>query len=329
MPRILYKSVPFSKDDVTLALESGVDGLVVPAEHMGDVASLARCLVLDAADMADIDLGTKEDEEQAKACIHRGQAVLLAHGWEIIPVENLLACEEGAGKAGLVALEVRSADEAALAWGILERGVETVVVTAAGLSALKAVVGRVRNERHAVQLHEAVITEVTPVGLGHRVCVDTLTLLRSGQGMLVGNSAAFMFLINAETEPNEFVAPRPFRVNAGAVHAYAMLPGDTTRYLEELRTGTEVLIVDAEGNTEIAVAGRLKVERRPMLLIRARCGAEEGTVFLQNAETIRLVQPGGATASVVELAAGDRILCRLDKAGRHFGMRISEDIAEQ
>jgi 3-dehydroquinate synthase II len=76
------------------------------------------------------------------------------------------------------------------------------------------------------------------------------------------------------------------------------------------------------------VAGRIKVERRPMLLIRAKAGDKEGAVFLQNAETIRLVSSDGEAKSVVELAPGDKILCRLDEAGRHFGMRIKEAISE-
>ena len=29
------------------------------------------------------------------------------------------------------------------------------------------------------------------------------------------------------------------------------------------------------------------------------------------------------------LKAGDKVLCRLDEAGRHFGMRIKEDIQEK
>jgi 3-dehydroquinate synthase II len=147
--------------------------------------------------------------------------------------------------------------------------------------------------------------------------------------MLTGNSAAFTFLVNAETEPNEYVASRPFRINAGAVHAYALMPGDRTAYLEELRPGGEVLIADHEGACQTAVVGRIKVERRPMLLVRARAGDAEGAVFLQNAETIRLVRPGGKPASVVGLAPGDTILCRLDEAGRHFGMRIKETIREE
>ena len=34
MPDIYFKSVPFSKEDVTLALESGVDGIITEAEHL-------------------------------------------------------------------------------------------------------------------------------------------------------------------------------------------------------------------------------------------------------------------------------------------------------
>ena len=42
MPDIYFKSVPFSKEDVTLALESGVDGIITEAEHVEGVRSLAR-----------------------------------------------------------------------------------------------------------------------------------------------------------------------------------------------------------------------------------------------------------------------------------------------
>ena len=31
----------------------------------------------------------------------------------------------------------------------------------------------------------------------------------------------------------------------------------------------------------------------------------------------------------MELKPGDKVLCRLDEAGRHFGMRIKEDIQEK
>jgi 3-dehydroquinate synthase II len=179
-----------------------------------------------------------------------------------------------------------------------------------------------------MELETASITSVTSAGLGHRVCVDTMSILKTGQGMLVGNSSAFTFLINAETESNPYVAPRPFRINAGAVHAYAVMPGDRTTYLDELKTGSEVLIVGADGSTTLATVGRCKVEIRPMLLIEAECGDRKGTLFLQNAETIRMVRADGQPVSVVDLKAGDKVLCRTDQAGRHFGMRITEEISE-
>jgi 3-dehydroquinate synthase II len=322
MRTILFKSVPFDKVLVTLALESGVDGVIVPRAQVESVAALARCRVLADEDVATVALSAKADEEDAAARLARGETVVLARGWEIIPVENLLAQSDD------VAVEVADLAEARLAAGILERGVATVVVLPEGAGELKSIVADLKLSQGGIDLVPGVVTAVENVGLGHRVCVDTMSMLRRGQGMLVGNSSAFTFLVHAETEHNEYVAARPFRVNAGAVHAYAQMPGDRTTYLEELRAGDEVLIVGADGSTTVATVGRLKVEARPMLLVRAKVGDVEGAVFLQNAETIRLTRPDGAPVSVVTLKEGDQILCRTDCAGRHFGMRIKEDIKE-
>lgn len=322
MRSIFFRSIPFRKEDVTLALESGVDGVIVPGEQVESVAALARCRVLSPEDMPAVALHAKEDEEIVLARLKAGEDVVLARGWEIIPVENLLAQSDN------VAVEAASLDEARLAAGILERGVQTVVVLPEGLGDLKRIVAELKISQGRLALQTAVITKVQPVGLGHRVCVDTLSLLQRGQGMLVGNSSAFTFLVHAETEHNEYVAARPFRINAGAVHAYAQLPGDRTSYLAELRAGQDVLIVGADGATSLASVGRVKVEVRPMLLVEARVGETVGAVFLQNAETIRLTAPDGTPVSVVNLREGDEVLCRTDQAGRHFGMRISEDIRE-
>ncbi len=326
MVAVWFKSVPMSKEDITLALESGVDGLIVPAKDVQSVASLARCTVVSAEDMPSKLLQKKEDEEAFVAGLHKGKKWVLAAGWEIIPVENILAqCSE-------VAAEARNLDEARLAAGVLERGVSAVVLLPEAVGEMKAIIKELKLSQGKVDLQEAVITKVQSVGLGHRVCVDTLSLLQKGQGMLVGNSSAFTFLVHGETEHNEYVAARPFRVNAGAVHAYAQLPQDKTTYLGELRSGEEVLIVHADGSSSLAAVGRVKIEVRPMLLVEAKissaAGDVVGTVFLQNAETIRLTQPGGEPISVVNLKAGDTILCHLDAAGRHFGMRISEEIQE-
>ena len=330
MRTLYFRSVPFVKEDVTLALESGVDGVLVEEERVASVAALALCDARADSSMSVIRLDAKADEEEVARRLAAGEDVVLARGWEIIPVENLLAHPDRR-VSDRVAVEVGSLDEARLAAGILERGVATLVLTPEALPDLKAIVAEVKTAQGAMSLVPARITAVRPVGLGHRVCVDTLSVLKRGQGMLVGNSSAFTFLVHAETERNEYVAARPFRVNAGGVHAYALMPGDRTRYLEELRSGDEVLVVEADGTTSLAVIGLVKVEVRPMLYVEAdlRPSGESGGMFLQNAETIRLVRPDGSPVSVVELKPGDEVLCHVDQAGRHFGMRIAEAIQEQ
>ncbi|MDR0816622.1 MAG: 3-dehydroquinate synthase II family protein [Desulfovibrio sp.] len=326
MPQIYFRCVPYNKNQVTLALESGVDGLIVPAVAVEQTAVLARCTVWAAEETTLLALKSKSDEENALALMSKGERVILARGWEVIPVENMLA------QSDQVFAEAGSLNEARLASGILERGVSGVVVLPEAEADLKEIVAACKLFQGKEELRPCVITGVTPVGLGHRVCADTLSLLRHGEGMLTGNSSAFTFLVHAETEHNEYVAARPFRVNAGAVHAYIRLPGDKTTYLGELVAGQEILIVNARGETRLATVGRVKIEVRPMLLIEARAEAEDGIrtggVFLQNAETIRLTAPDGTPVSVVSLKEGDVVLCHTDAAGRHFGMRVREDIQE-
>ncbi len=322
MKNVIFSGIPFDKGEITLALESGVDAIIVEAEHVASVQALSKTPVLAAEDQPYVLLDSKADEEEAVRLLAQGRNVILKEGWEIIPVENILAQTEN------LAVEAASLDRARLAAGILERGVKTVVVLPSAICDLKTIVRELKLSQGTMELETATITAVTSAGLGHRVCVDTMSLMKSGQGMLVGNSSAFTFLVNAETESNPYVAPRPFRINAGAVHAYAAMPGDKTTYLDELKTGTEVLIVGADGATTLATVGRCKVEIRPMLLIEAECAGRKGTLFLQNAETIRMVRADGRPVSVVDLQIGDKVLCRTDQAGRHFGMRITEDIKE-
>lgn len=319
--------MPFEKNLVTLALESGVDGVIVPSEKTALVGGLARCEVLAQEDAPMVALESKSDEEAVLSRMRNGEKVILARGWEVIPVENLLAQSDG------VLAEVDSVENARLASGILERGVAGIVVPVDCAGDLKEIVAQCKTAQKCEKLIPARITAIRPTGLGHRVCLDTLSILHRGQGMLVGNSSAFTFLVHAETEHNEYVASRPFRVNAGAVHAYIRLPHDKTSYLGELKAGQETLVVDANGESSIAILGRVKIEIRPMLLIEAEVEIENGqkrtgAIFLQNAETIRLTAPDGTPVSVVALKPGDEVLCRLDEAGRHFGMRVKEEIKE-
>ncbi len=322
MSKVIYKAVPYNKGLVTQALEAGVDAIITEASAVDTVAALARVEVLSQDDIELVCLQSSADEEEAIRLLQAGRNVVLSQGWEVIPVENILAQSDN------LAVEVGNLDEARLAAGILERGVSAVVVLPQALGELPAIFAAMRSPSTSLPLVKAKVKDVRPAGLGHRVCVDTLSVLKRGQGMLVGDSSSFTFLVHAETEHNEYVASRPFRVNAGGVHAYAMLPADRTSYLQEINAGDEVLIVDWQGNLSTATVGRAKVEVRPMLQVIAVVDGKEGSIFLQNAETIRLVRPDGSPVSVVQVKAGDEVLVHLDNAGRHFGMRIEETIEE-
>ena len=176
------------------------------------------------------------------------------------------------------------------------------------------------------ELKTAKVLDIQEVGDGERVCVDTASMLHKGEGMLIGSRANFMFLVHNESVGSSFTSPRPFRVNAGAVHCYTLSPDGTTKYLSELETGSEVLILNSKGKARRAAIGRCKIERRPMLMIKAKVGDEVGGIIAQDAETIRFVKSNGQLVSVTHLKKGDSVLAFAKSAtGRHFGMEVSDE----
>jgi 3-dehydroquinate synthase II len=165
--------------------------------------------------------------------------------------------------------------------------------------------------------------------MGDRVCVDTCTHMKVGEGILVGNTSDAMFLVHSESVENPYVETRAFRVNAGALHAYSLLPDFKTKYLSELKVSDEVLIVNHMGETKPAIVGRTKIESRPLILVEAEGEGRRVSLILQNAETIRLTKPDGKPASVVKLEEGAEVLAYIGEPGRHFGIKIEEKIIER
>ena len=184
------------------------------------------------------------------------------------------------------------------------------------------------NESPKENLSEVTVVSIRPVEMGDRVCIDTCSMMSPGEGMLIGSYSNCLFLIQSESEDNGYVASRPFRVNAGAVHSYMEVPGGGTRYLSEIKGGDPVLLCDENGNTRVASVGRCKVEKRPLLMVTATDGKKEYTVMLQNAETIKMVGSKGSV-SVTKLKSGDKVLAKIETGGRHFGMAIEETISEK
>jgi len=266
----------------------------------------------------------REDEARVAASAPGAAWVVFPREREIIPLENLVAW----GRDVLVV--ATTPQDVALYRGVLERGVYGLVLSAQDPAGMRVLGESARVRTEEAPLVAARVGEVVPLGMGDRVCVDTCTWIDGNRGMLVGNGSAGLFLVCAENAPNPYVLPRPFRVNAGAVHSYCRVPGGRTAYLSELAAGSGVLLVDDAGKGEVACVGRVKVERRPLVLVRAVSpSGGEHSVVLQNAETIRLVGPAGGTRSISRLAPGDEVLLSEGTPGRHFGVAVEETIREK
>jgi len=247
--------------------------------------------------------------------------------WKVIPLENLIA--ELQRYDVKIIFGVKSAEEARLAFQTLETGADGVLLDSGNPQEIKDTIQAARElGNESTELESAVVTRVEPLGMGDRVCVDTCNLMQKGEGMLIGSQASGMFLVNSESDDSPYVAARPFRVNAGAVHSYIKI-GDKTRYLSELQTGDAVTIVDSKGKQREGIVGRVKIESRPLMLIEARAGGRTLSAILQNAETIKLVGKDGNPISVAKLKKGDEVLVCLEEGARHFGKKIEETIIEK
>ena len=330
MKEVWVNADPWSKDLVTAALEAGADAVVVPADKVSAVKELGIIKTVSSngdlkleEDVVFVEIRSAEDEERIVKLSRDKKVVVRTTDWSIIPLENLVARTEN------ILVEVETGEEAEIAAGILEKGVDGIIVTAKSPARIKEIVYSMRSRRKQKDLTTFTVESITPVGMGDRVCVDTCTLMKPGEGALVGNSSQALFLVHSESIENPYVSPRPFRINAGPVHAYIMGGGGRTRYLSELTSGDEIVGVDYEGRSFPLIVGRVKIEKRPLLLIKAMGPNGSATTIAQNAETIRFVGVGGEAVSVVQLKPGDQVLGYVEEAGRHFGHKIKETITER
>jgi len=328
--RVWVRLQPWDKQLAIAALESGADAVVLSE---GDSAKMKELGALPTVapdgdikpdqDVVWTEIRDKADEEAAATSHLDKTVVLRTTDWTVIPLENLVA-----RRSGLMA-EVTGAEQAKLVTEVLERGVDGVVLDTRSAEEIRTTVALVHAVSPKLDLTPAVVTALRPLGMGDRSCIDTCTTMSPGEGMLIGNSGQAFFLIHSESLETPYVAARPFRVNAGAVHAYLLLPAEKTKYLSELKAGDEVLLVRHDGATSVGYVGRNKIERRPLLLVEAEAQGKTISVILQNAETIRLTSPEGNALSVASLKPGDTVLAYLESGGRHFGMAVAETIEER
>lgn len=323
------------KKVVTTALEAGLVDIVVRQEDQ-ELLRLGRFdaiivrgkeLYIDDRKVGEIvEINRPDDQKIASALKNKLEFLLIAaNDWKVIPLENLIA--EFQGSSTQIIAGARSPEESKLFAETLEVGVDGIAIEPKDASQI--VKFKERSEPTVeIDLTPVKISRIAPLGVGDRVCIDTCSLLRIGEGMLVGSQSNCLFLIHSESLESNYVAARPFRVNAGPVHAYVLCADGRTKYLSEVKAGDALLAVDDGGRARPVVTGRAKVEVRPLLIIEVATPDREHSIILQNAETIRLCTPEGAV-SVSDLKVGQEVLVKLEKGGRHFGHAITETICER
>ncbi|UCE73823.1 MAG: 3-dehydroquinate synthase II [Methanomassiliicoccales archaeon] len=325
------------KNIVTCALENNFIDIIVREDDKETFEKLGKfnaILVKDGKIRVDgregefISIEGKEDEEKALSLAEKTDYVYVStKNWMVIPVENLIAAYQNSNTKLLV--EVKDSDDMRLFFETLEVGVDGVVLNSTdkqNIFDLRKLADELMI--NTLELVSARITKIKSLGTGDRVCVDTCSILNVGEGMLIGSQSNGLFLVHSESVESEYVDTRPFRVNAGPVHSYILASSDKTRYLSDLKAGDEILAVNRKGSTRSVILGRVKVEKRPLILVEARYENKSFNIILQNAETIRLVSEG-KPKSIVDLKEGDSILIWIDDKGRHFGMKVDESIIEK
>ena len=289
-----------------------------------------------ASDVAEVALDDHRGQDEALSLIGAVPWILIrCSDWNMIPLENIVAAASGSGTKVASAI-TREIDLNGAAFS-LQHGVDAVLLppeegNESFWSAARDLTSETIQPTDTVEgprLVSAAILSAESAGVGERVCVDLIERLSPGEGLAIGSSASSLCLVHGETIPSEYVPSRPFRVNAGAIHAYVLMADGSTRYLSELQSGDEVAVLSSDGSKRGAVIGRLKVERRPFIMLRFSTPMSEGQIMLQQAETVRLISTSGEAFSVTQIEEGMEILVLNETSMRHIGQAVPGEVAER
>lgn len=333
MKRFWVDVRPFDKIKTVVAIESGAEAVLITkglkknVKEIGEIKTIAEDGDLKLnKDVMLIEITSVRDYPKILCWLRKGKMTIIkTKRLEILPLENLIA--QNPNPKNLI-IQVKNHKEAKTAINILEKGAGGIILTTDNLVEIKKT-GEVMKMVEKIKLVKVKITTKLPLGLGDRAMIDTCTIMKRGQGMLAGNTSSGMLLVQADCIENKYTGKRAFKVNAGAIHAYIKLPMNKTKYLSELKIGQSVLVVDYKGNTQEAIIGRVKIERRPLLLVEGEYKKQKLSHILQNVETIHLIRPDGTSVDIGKLKVGDYILAYVEEPGRHFGMKVKETIIEK
>jgi len=245
-----------------------------------------------------------------------------------IPLEIVIAAADRS--AGTLVCQADSIEDAQIIVDVLEKGSDGVLLAPRDSNDVFDLVRMLQAKTPVLTLDKLTVESTQSCGLGDRVCIDTCSHFEEDEGMLVGSYSHGFILCCSETHPLPYMPTRPFRINAGALHSYVLGDDNRTNYLSELKAGSPVLAVGADGRTRRIAVGRIKLESRPLLSITAV--AEDGTrvnLIVQNDWHVRVLGPGGSVLNVTELKPGDQVLGHLATDKRHVGWPVGEFCVEK
>jgi 3-amino-4-hydroxybenzoic acid synthase len=245
-----------------------------------------------------------------------------------IPLEIVIAAADKS--PGRLICEAGDLEEAGIIVDVLEKGSDGLLLAPKDANDIFGLNALLQSSTQDLELSTLTVESIEHNGLGDRVCVDTCTHFEKDEGILVGSYAHGFVLCVSETHPLPYMPTRPFRVNAGALHSYVMGADNRTNYLSELKAGSTVLGVTADGRTRRIVVGRVKLESRPLLTVRAK--SEEGvevSLTLQDDWHVRVLGPGATVLNCTELKPGDKLLGYIATDKRHVGWPVGEFCIEK
>lgn len=221
-------------------------------------------------------------------------------------------------------------DDGVIALSVLELGSDGVVVTFSNMTEFDAFFRKLDARKGSkFDIEVGTIVRTTHLGPGFRACIDTTHLFEPNEGILVGSTSTGGILCCPEVFHLPYMELRPFRINAASVHSYVFQSNDRTSYISEMRAGSPLTAIDANGNSREIFVGRVKTEIRPLILIEAVFpGDRKVNVIMQDDWHVRIFSDKALPLNVTELKPGDRILGFGTTPGRHVGVKVDEQIIE-
>ena len=313
-----------TKDEVDSLVTADFADIVICSDDI-DVLRYASNQDLATAAIVKVD---SEDDLKASCTLQWCDYVFVDFNFSTnIPLELLLATYSSTST--LVYKFIRSYKEAQTVFGVMERGSDGVIMRPGQEAEIVLRIIKDFGVAKDAVLEHGKIIRIEHIGMGVRACIDTTSVLEQNSGMIIGSTSNGGILVSSETHYLPYMKTRPFRVNAGAVHSY-VFSDKATQYISELSAGDTVMVVNTDGKCREVSVGRIKLERRPLLLIEAQTASgQRVNAIVQDDWHIRIFGKEGKVLNVTDLNIGDEILVYTCNPGRHVGLKIDEFIEEK